>query len=311
MPKILVTTSSFDLNNFEELTLLKSNGFEIILNPYGKRLSEEQVFSLLDDEIIGIIAGLEPLNAKVLRAAKALKVVARCGIGLDNVDLQVAEELGIGVYNTPDAPTLAVAELTLAHILSLCRRITESDRLVRGGEWKSLMGSVLSKQTVGIIGYGRIGRMVAKYLIALGARVIIYDKYTVFEPTVESVSYGTLLSESDIISLHIPYSPQSHHMINSDSLALMKDGALLVNIARGGLIDEEALYSALKSGKIGGAALDCFESEPYNGPLLDCVNVQVSAHMGSYAKESRIMQEVEACRALMIGLRQQRILETI
>ena len=303
MPKILFTTSSFDLNNFKEHDLLESLGFDIILNPFKKRLTEDQIVDLLDEEVVGIVAGLEPLNEKVLRGAKGLKVISRCGIGLDNVDLKVASELGVTVFNTPDAPTRAVAELTISHILSLSRRIVEADRLVRIGTWQPLMGSLISEQTIGLIGYGRIGKMVASLLLNFGAKVIVHDKFYVEESHTKSVSLQELLKESDIVSLHLPYNSENHHFINSSNLKLMKKGSLLINIARGGLVDELALLSEIESGRLGGAALDCFEIEPYNGPLTKCPNVQISAHMGSYAKESRSMQETEACVGLLKGLR--------
>ncbi len=303
MSKILITTSSFDLSHFKEIEVIKNSGFEIKLNPYGKRLTESQISELIDDEVVGIIAGLEPLTEQVLRRGKNLKVISRCGIGLDNVDLKIAQELDISVHNTPDAPTRAVAELTLSHILSLCRRLVESDRSIKAGEWSPLMGSLLSEQTVGIIGFGRIGRMVAKLLSSFGAKILVHDDYITAESDVSLVSLKELLAQSDIISLHIPYNSENHHLVDSNFLSGMKKGALIVNIARGGLIDENALAAALQSQHIGGAALDCFEIEPYSGPLTGFSNVQLTAHMGSYAKESRSMQESEACDELMKGMR--------
>ena len=309
MPKVLFTTSSFDLNNFKEIDLLNSLGFESVINPYGKRLTEDQVAGLLDEDVVGMVAGLEPLTDRVLRGAKGLKVISRCGIGIDNVDTNAVGDLGIALYNTPDAPTRAVAELTLAHILSLSRRISESDRMVRNGEWQSLMGSLLSRQTVGLIGFGRIGKMVKGLLEAFGTEVIFYDKYYKSDGQLESLSLNELLSLSDIVSVHVPYDTETHHIINADSIRLMKPGAVLINVARGGLIDEKALLEALKSGKLSGAALDCFETEPYDGPLTKLKNVQISAHMGSYAKEARSMMETEACKWLMEGLRKQGIIK--
>jgi D-3-phosphoglycerate dehydrogenase len=309
MPKVLFTTSSFDLNNFKEIDLLNSLGFESVINPYGKRLTEDQVASLLDEDVVGMVAGLEPLTDRVLRGAKGLKVISRCGIGIDNVDTNAVGDLGIALYNTPDAPTRAVAELTLAHILSLSRRISESDRMVRNGEWQSLMGSLLSRQTVGLIGFGRIGKMVKGLLEAFGTEVIFYDKYYKSDGQLESLSLNELLTLSDIVSVHVPYDTETHHIINADSIRLMKPGAVLINVARGGLIDEKALLEALKSGKLSGAALDCFETEPYDGPLTKLKNVQISAHMGSYAKEARSMMETEACKWLMEGLRKQGIIK--
>jgi len=303
MPKIIFTTSSFDLNNFKEYDLLKALGFEFILNPFKKRLTLEQVAFLLNEEVVGIVAGLEPLNEKILRGAKGLKVISRCGIGLDNIDLKVASELGISVYNTPDAPSRAAAELTIAHILSLARRIVEADRLLRSGSWQPLMGALMCKQTVGIIGYGRIGKIVANMLVNFGSKVIVHDKCYIQEGDIQSVSLKELLNQSDIVSLHLPYSSENHHFINSNNLKWMKKGALFINVARGGLVDESALLDEIESGRIGGAALDCFENEPYEGPLSKCTKVQISPHMGSYSKESRSIQESEASEQLMKGLR--------
>lgn len=308
--KLLFTTSSFNLDNFLERSAVEAAGFQLILNPFGKRLTESQVSELLDDRVVGIVAGVEPLTRSVLQRAKSLKIISRCGIGLDSVDLEAAKELGITVYNTPDAPTLSVAELTLAHIQSLARRTSECDRAIRQGNWKPLMGCLLARQTVGVIGFGRIGQAVAKLLRAFGAQVLVYDIRSInVGDGVELVSLEYLLSRSDIVTLHIPYAADTHHIINKERLALMKSTALLVNVARGGLIDETALYAALQEKRLGGAALDCFELEPYTGPLLACENVHVTAHMGSYAREAREMMEAEACAALVKGLRHHGLLK--
>lgn len=305
MPKILFTTSSFDLDNFATKEELSNKGYQFLINPYGKRLTEDQVDELLTDDVVGMVAGLEPLTRRVLENAKGLKVIARCGIGMDNVDLVAAKEMGISVFNTPDAPTRAVAELTLAHILSLCRRIPESDASLRSGKWNALMGRLLAKQTVGVIGFGRIGRMVSELLAGFGCRIIVFDPYSVsVVDHVTPVSLDELLLNSDIVTLHLPYMPQTHHLINQTRIDLMKPSALLINVARGGLIDENALLKALEAKKIGGAALDCFEEEPYNGPLLSLNNIQTTAHMGSYAKEARSMMEAEACKVMVNGLKE-------
>jgi D-3-phosphoglycerate dehydrogenase len=304
MPRILFTTSSFDLTNFEEKEELSKKGYEFLVNPYGKRLTEDQVDELLTDDVVGMVAGLEPLTKRVLENAKSLKVIARCGIGMDNVDLAAAKELGIQVFNTPDAPTRAVAELTLAHILSLCRRIPESDASLRSGKWNPLMGRLLVKQTVGIIGFGRIGRMVSQLLAGFGCRILVFDPNPVsVVDHVTPVSLDDLLKESDVVTLHLPYMPQTHHLIDQSRLDQMKSNALLINIARGGLIDEAALLETIESKKIGGVALDCFEEEPYSGSLLSLPNIQATAHMGSYAQEARSMMEAEACTLMVNGLK--------
>lgn len=310
MPKILITTSSFDLRHIPQAELLAQAGFEIILNPHRRRLTEDEAKSLLADDVVAMIAGVEPLTGSVLHSAKHLKILARCGIGLDNVDLAVAESCGIRVSNTPDAPTLAVAELTLAHMLNLLRSIPLADRKIRDAKWSPLMGSLLAGKTVGIIGFGRIGKKVAELVTAFGASVLAYD--LVHIPPLQNVK-GTdlnrLLGESDIVSLHVPYTPQTHHLIGAEQICRMKPSAYLVNISRGGLVDETALYDALVENRLAGAGLDAFEQEPYTGPLCGLENVLLTAHMGSYAKESRAKQEQEAAENLMAALRELNLLK--
>lgn len=306
--KILISTSSFDLQNFYKLDDLTAAGIEVILNPFKRRLSESEVSTLLGNDVVGLIAGLEPLTAEVLEKASQLKVIARCGTGIDSVDINAARAQGISVFNTPDAPTTAVAELTIAHILGLLRRVAESDRNIRAGKWTGLMGSLLKGKTVGVVGFGRIGQNVAKLASAFDATVIASDVRTIADPDIEQLPFDDLCALSDVLSLHIPYSPDTHHIINADALNRMKSTALLINVSRGGLIDEDALLNALQSNHIAGAALDCFEIEPYSGPLLNVENVHVTAHMGSYARETRKQMEIDASTALVRSLIEQGIL---
>lgn len=306
--KILISTSSFDLQNFYKLEQLTAAGFEVILNPFKRRLSESEVSTLLSNEVVGLLAGLESLSAEVLEKAGDLKVIVRCGTGLDSVDMTVARRRGISVFNTPDAPTTAVAELTIAHILGLLRRVAESDRSIRAGQWTGLMGSLLKGKTVGVVGFGRIGRTVATLVSAFEATVIAYDSRTLSDPNIEQLPLAKLCSQSDVLSLHVPYSQDTHHIINGNALNRMKESALLVNVSRGGLIDENALLQALQNNRIAGVALDCFEVEPYTGPLLKFDNVHVTAHMGSYARETRKQMEIDASTALVRSLMEQGIL---
>ena len=302
--KVQITTSSFDLNNFVESELLASAKIEIALNPMKSRLTESQVTELLTNDVVGMIAGLEPLNGNVLRSAKTLKVIVRCGTGLDSVDLDVARELGVEVYNTPNAPARAVAELTIGHMLNALRHISATDHSLREGSWTPTMGSLLGTKKVGLIGFGRIGKMVSELLLAFGASVQAFDPIvSSTNSQVEMCDLQTLLASSDIISLHVPYSTATHHLINAKALSLMKPLAILVNISRGGLIDEDALFNSLTSNRIAGAALDCFEIEPYTGPLRTLPNVCSTSHMGSYARETRDQMENEASTALIAGLK--------
>ncbi|MFZ9892040.1 MAG: NAD(P)-dependent oxidoreductase, partial [Ilumatobacteraceae bacterium] len=216
---------------------------------------------MLGKNSIGLIAGLEPLNEKVLQSATALKVIARVGTGLDNVDLAAAKKLGIKVLNTPDAPTSAVAELTLGHILGLLRNIARTDRQIRDNKWQGQMGSLLETKTVGVIGFGRIGRKVSRLVSAFGAKVIVHDPFIRAEDF-ENCSLKELCTQSDVLTLHVPYSDKTHHIISSELIQAMKPGSFVVNVSRGGLVDEVSLLRALESGHLAGAALDCFEQEP-------------------------------------------------
>jgi D-3-phosphoglycerate dehydrogenase len=291
------------LGNFSQAKSLHDAGISLEMNPHGRRLSEDEVAELVATDVIAILAGLEPLTDRVLSNAKSLRVIARCGTGLDSVDLQAASRLGIDVFNTPDAPTQAVAELTIAHMLNSLRHISTTDSNMRSGKWTPTMGSLLATKTVGLIGVGRIGSAVAKLAQAFGARVIGFDPVVSSHNSVELLSLDEVLNQADIVSLHVPINDQTHHIVNASAISRMKPGSIVVNVSRGGLIDESALHDALKSQHLSGAALDCFEDEPYSGPLLQIPGVHVTAHMGSYARETRDLMEVEASTNLVNGLR--------
>ncbi len=304
MKKILVTTSNFNYDLLNNLLDNSNLNFEVIKNPYKRKLTEDEVIELVKNDVIGIIAGVERLSEKVLKAANSLRVISRCGIGLDSVDLITAKNLNISVFNTPDAPTIPVAELTICHILNLLRKVSISNKKLLKGIWEPQMGALLNAKTVGIIGFGRIGKQVSLILNAFGSKVIFFDPFINQDfPNALKVDLSTLLSTSDIITLHIPYSNDLHHMISEKELNLMKENSLIINISRGGLIDESALFNALKNNKILGAGIDCFEIEPYNGPLIELDNVLLTPHMGSYAKESRYNQELESIKNLIAFLK--------
>jgi D-3-phosphoglycerate dehydrogenase len=306
--QILISTSSFNLDNFYELSVIRSSGIEVKLNPFKTRLTEDQVIELLGADSVGLIAGLESLNSRVLRSATALKVIARVGTGLDSVDLGEAAKLGIKVLNTPDAPTSAVAELTLGHILGLLRNIAKADRQIRDNKWQGQMGSLLETKTVGVVGFGRIGQRVAKLVASFGAKVIVSDPYA-DTTEYENCVLDELCQRVDVLTLHLPYVEKTHNLIGSRQFQLMKKGSFVINVSRGGLIDEIALLQALESEHIAGAALDCFEQEPYFGPLSKLENVQMTAHMGTYARETRDQMEREASLLLVKALREMKIVK--
>ena len=293
MKNILITTEEFMIKDFPE-------DFVIFKNPYGRKLSEEEAHNLIQrHKPIGMIAGIEPLTRKTLAKAPFLKVISRCGIGLDSVALKAAAELGIKVLNTPDAPTPAVAELAIALMLAVLRKICLMDGKIRDGEWARPMGSLLAGKTVGIIGCGRIGAYVARLAKTFGCNLMGYDPYIKVSPFCTLCDLDVLLRDSDIVTLHIPYTRENHHIISRERIFAMKKDAVLINTARGGLIDEEALYDALIKEHLSGAALDCFEKEPYSGPLVKLENVVLTSHVGSNAKEARLVMEQQALENLV------------
>lgn len=302
MTAILFSTSTFDLDLVPGRPDLERAGIALRTNPFRRRLTEDEAIDLLADGVVGLVAGLEPLTERVLGSAPSLRAVARVGIGLDSVDLDAARRLGIEVMNTPDPPARAVAELTLGHILSLLRRISLVDRRLHAGTWEPEMGSLLSGRTVGIVGFGRIGRRLARLLEPFEVEVLVHDPAAEDVPH-ERTGLDDLLSRSQVVTLHVPYEPDTHHLIDARRLGLMRPDAILVNVARGGLVDEAALAEAVGREGIAGAALDCFADEPYRGPLAGLDRVQMTAHMGTYARETRELMEREAATKLVECLR--------
>ncbi|SEP06143.1 phosphoglycerate dehydrogenase [Nitrosovibrio sp. Nv6] len=303
MSKLVISTSSFDMENNPHIQHLVRKGMPVAANSYGRKITEDEAIALLGNDAVGMIAGIEPLTERVFASARNLKVISRCGSGLDSVDLAAAKRHGITVLNTPEAPAQAVAELALALILTILRRICETDKLVRAGQWPRTQGRLLAAQRVGIIGLGRVGRRVARVCQAFGADVVAHDSYVTNSPDeVELIPLEKLLAEADIITLHVTYDADTHHLLNENAFARMKRGAIVINTARGGLIDETALADALNSGQLAAAALDVFEQEPYHGPLLKCENAILTSHVGSLARESRQRMEIEAAENLLQGL---------
>lgn len=293
---ILTTTSSFKAEGF-------GTGYKIINNPYKRKLTENEVLELIVKyQPIGMIAGVEPLTGKVLERAKNLKIISRCGVGIDSVDMKAAKQLGIKVAITPEAPTVAVAELTMGLMLSALLHIPQLDIGIRNGCWKGPKGKLLSGKTVGIIGCGRIGSNVATICKAFGCEMIGYDPYINEHKIIELMPFEDLLKKSDIITLHIPINDENRNIIGRNEIILIKQGSIIINAARGGLIDEDALYDALCDGKLYSAALDCYVDEPYTGKLLDAPNLVMTPHMGSSAIEARAAMEKQAVKNLMDAL---------
>ncbi len=297
--KVFISTTTFAQYDELPLQLLMEKGIEYQINPLHKKLTKEELLSFAAN-VEGLIAGTESLSYDVLKELKNLKVISRCGTGLDNVDLKSADKLGIKVFNTPDAPTDAVAELTLGLMLDCLRFISKADRNIRSGAWVKPMGNLLKDKIVGIIGYGRIGKAVAKLVQSFGAKIIVFDIAKNSDGKL-FVSFDQLLKSSDIITLHIP-AIDKKILIDDNAISNMKQGSFLINTSRGGLVDEDALYNALKTGKLAGAGIDTFNQEPYKGKLVEIENVVLTSHIGSYAKESRIEMEKQAVKNLLKGL---------
>ena len=302
LSKIAITTTSFAEFDSSPIALCGAHGFEVSCNPFARKMNVREIIEIAKDAV-GLIAGTELINRETLSNLPSLKVISRCGTGLDNIDLAAAKRLGIKVFNTPGAPTTAVAELTIGLILDSLRGISKSDRKIRQGIWEKEMGVLLEGKTVGIIGLGRIGKAVSRILCAFDAEVIAHDKAKDQKAgRVKLVSFNKLIANSDIVSLHLSFSNKNRHIIGSKEIESMKRGCFIINTSRGGLIDGKALYSALKSGKLKGAAIDVFEEEPYHGKLTELDNVVLTSHIGSYAKEARVKMELEAVKNLLRGL---------
>jgi D-3-phosphoglycerate dehydrogenase len=285
--------------------LLEQSGYEIINNPYGRKLSENEVIELAHD-CIGIVAGVEPITARVMDSLPNLRCISRVGVGMDNVDLEYAKSKNIIVVNTPDGPTRAVAELTLAMTLSMLRRIPQADAALKNKQWKTQTGNLILDKQIGIIGLGRIGRLVAELFRGIGNPVIGFDPYVdtqwAREKNVEIMSFDEVLSHADILTLHIPGNKDKSPIIGAKEIDRMKEGTFLINISRGGVVDETALYNALKSEKLSGAAVDVFTQEPYNGTLCELDNIILTPHLGSYAKEGKLQMEIDAVNNLINAL---------
>lgn len=308
--KVLIATTSFGKDDASPMEALHREGFQIITNTKGRKLEREELLELAKD-CEGIIAGTEKYDETVIAWLPKLKAISRCGAGMDNVDFKTAEKRGILVSGTPEAPVEAVAELAVALMLCTLRKIPQMERNVKAGMWKKEMGFLLQGKKVGIIGFGRIGRRVAELIKAFGAVAVAFDPYADVK-TAEKMDVKLfskegglekLLEQSDIITIHAPYSKENENLLGKKELMRMKLGAVLVNTARGGLVDEKELRKALENGKIGAAALDVTAEEPYNGPLARMENVVLTPHIGSYAREARVRMETEAVSNLVMMLK--------
>ena len=303
MKRVLITTVPFAETNKLPIELLDAAGIEYVINPLNKKLTADELEAMVG-EFDAVIAGTELISKSVLENAPRLKIISRVGVGLDGVDLNVARDRDIVVTYTPDAPAPAVAELTIGNIISLLRGTHRSNLMMHEKKWERIFGRRISEVTIGIIGAGRIGGRVLRRLSAFGSpRILVNDIAPNLQVApqlkIEWVDKETIYRESDVISLHVPLSKATNNMITSSEIALMKFDALLVNVARGGIINEADLADALISKRIAGAAIDCFDFEPYAGPLTEIDSCLLTSHMGSMSVDCRSRMEIEATEEII------------
>jgi D-3-phosphoglycerate dehydrogenase len=289
--KILVTATSLDkARSGEALDRLGRFAAELVFNPHGRPLSEDELVSLLEG-CDGCIAGLDFFTKKVMDSARGLKVISRYGAGFDRVDTAAAKARNIVVCNTPGANAQAVADLAFGLLLSAARKLPMLDRKTREGEWVRSTGMELCGKTMGILGLGAVGKGVARRALGFSMKVMAYDPYIdrnyAEENGIAVSEFTPLIRDSDVVSLHLPLNEETRHIISGDVMKSMKKGTIIINSARGGLIDEEAAYTLLKEGHLGGLGLDAFEEEPpKRSPLFELDNVVVTPHTGSHTFEA-------------------------
>jgi D-3-phosphoglycerate dehydrogenase len=285
--RVLVTPTSYGKTDARLFSELQAQVGQVICNPTSKPLPSTEVARLLPG-VDGYIAGLDGIDFSALQAADCLKVIARYGVGVDNVDLTAARARGIRVTNTPGANAVSVAELTIGLILSLARHITEAAAATRAGGWPRIAGLTLEGKTVGLLGLGAIGKQVARRLAGFDCRLMAYDPLAnqEFARTWKVIlaSMDEVIGQADFLSLHLPLLPDTHGLVDAGFLTRMKKGAYLINTARGELIDENALAEALRAQQLSGAALDVFTQEPLEAghPLLLLPQVLVTPHAASH-----------------------------
>jgi len=296
--KVLITTVPFANKDRRPLNLLEENNIEYVINPLNKKLTESELIELVSDFDV-IIAGTEIISDRVMEKANNLNMISRVGIGLDGVDLVAAEKRGIKVSYTPDAPAPAVAELTIGMMLTLLRSVHVSNTQMHAGQWHRFFGRRLSNVTIGIIGAGRIGKGVIKHLQGFSNPHILVndidpDLQFGGQYDLEWVSKEQIYREADVVSLHLPLTGKTKNMIRTEHLLMMKKDAIILNTARGGIINENDLYDVLQTGHLSGVAIDVFDFEPYTGKLRDIERCLLTAHMGSMSVDCRTRMEIEA-----------------
>jgi len=302
--RVLITTKLFGIVSDEPIKMLEEAGCEVIKSPLRHPIGPGD-FATLVNGVDAAIVGNDTVDKVAIDAADRLKVICMHGVGIDAIDVAAARQKGITVLNLPGGNAEAVAELACGMMFGLTRRINEADRNMRAGHWKRHIGDEIAGKTLGLIGLGSIGKAFAIKGKALGMKVLAFNRSKdadfASRNGIEYTNLDTLLRTSDFVSLHIPMSKEAYHIIDAQALSKMKDGAYIINTSRGGLIDESALYEAIKGGYIAGAALDVFEKEPTakDSPLLALDNCIFTPHMGAQSKESMLRNNIAAVRKVL------------
>ena len=299
--KVHITTLPFNKDNLAFL----EKSFDVTINPLGRKIKNEEVYEQVNKADY-VIAGTEKYDQELLSKLVNLKGISRVGIGIDNIDLDIAAKNNIKIFNTPEEPAKGVAELTLTFILNLLREISSHQLNLNQGNWERTLGKSLNEATISLIGGGRVAKNVSKFLLSAGVKKIkvfdILDLSTDPDWRHESISicgFEECLSNSDIVSLHVPMNEENKNMISKKELLVMGKNSYLINVSRGGLINEKDLYEALNSNLIKGAALDVFATEPYEGKLLECKNLIATPHVASSTEYVRDQMERRACENLI------------
>ncbi len=285
----------------EGVEMMRQAGIEVDVKT---GLAPEELERTIGGYDVIVVRSATKVRKPIIEAAKNLKLIVRGGVGLDNIDVEYAQAKGIEVINTPAASTNAVAELTVGYLLALARHLPQATASMRSGKWekKKFDGREIAGKTLGLVGYGRIGWLVAKKALALGMEVIAYDPY-VSDPRgleVEFVSFEELLERSDYISMHLPLTEETRNLIDRPQFEMMKSGVCIINCARGGTVNEDALYDAIRSGKVAGVALDVYLEEPLkDNKLFELDEVIGSPHIGAATVEAQYQVGIEVAEKVI------------
>ena len=294
---IFVTLSTFCEDSDEPMMVLEQSGFTFNVNSLARRMTSREVIEL-GGKARAFVAGLEKYDAETISQMPNISCISRCGVGIDNIDMKVAEQRNIEILNTPEEPIIAVAEMTLAMMLSLLRQLPRVNALMRDRKWKRVRGNLLADKTIGIIGMGRTGKRVIELVRAFRARVIVVDPFPDInwarENEVELVDMNELLQRAEIISIHASPSGDNVCLLDEENIQKIRPGAWLINMARGDMVDDVALASALSSGQLSGVGMDVFSTEPYSGILCDSDRVMLSPHQATLTVETREKMELKA-----------------